>query len=142
MAGSLNFKVDTSDSSRVAAELRAAAQLLPNTMRQGAAASAVPIAAGIRSEAAWSSRIPAAVSVRVNNTGAVVSIDSNIAPEAAALNNHDQAGVFEHPVFGNEWTVQQQARPFLVAGARRGRIEADRRFDAMLTRWERAAGFK
>jgi hypothetical protein len=142
MAAGIEFKVDTTDSRRLTAELRAAAQLLPNTMRQGAAASAVPIANGIRTEAAWSSRIPAAVSVRITDTGAAVSIDPRIAPEAAALNNHDQGGTFTHPVFGNEWTVQQQARPFLTAGARRGRIEADRRFDALLTRWERNAGFK
>jgi len=142
MAAGIEVKVDTTDSQRVTAELRAAAGQLPDTMRRGASAAGVPIAAGIRTEAAWSSRIPAAVSVRVTDTGAAVSIDPRVAPEAAALNNHDQAGMFEHPVFGNEWTVQQQARPFLVAGARRGRIEADRRFDAMLTRWERNAGFK
>jgi hypothetical protein len=105
-------------------------------------AAADPIADGIRAEASWSTRIPGAVSVQTNGNGAAVTVDSRIAPEAGPLNNRGQAGTFTHPVYGNDWTVQQQARPFLAAGARRGQAEADRRVVAMLTQWERNAGFK
>ena len=142
MAAGIEFKVDTTDTRRVAAELRAAAGRLPDALRRGVRAAADPIAAGIRAEASWSTRIPRAVSVHASGKGAAVTIDPSIAPEAAALNNRGQAGMFTHPVYGNDWTVQQRARPFLAAGAGRGQAEADRRMAAILTQWERAAGFK
>jgi hypothetical protein len=142
MAAGIEFKVDTTDAQRLSSDLRTAAGRLPDALRRGVRAAAEPVAAGIRAEAAWSTRIPGAVSVRVEGNAAVVSIDSRIAPEAGPLNNRGQAGTFTHPVYGNDWTVEQQARPFLVEGALRGQAEADRRVAAMLTQWERNAGFK
>lgn len=142
MPTSIGFRVDTGDTARAAADLRTAAGRLPDALRRGVRSAADPIADGIRAEASWSTRIPAAVSVRASGNGAAVTVDPAIAPEAAALNNQDRPGTFQHPVFGNAWSVAQRARPFLVAGARRGQAEADRRFDAALTRLEHTAGFK
>jgi hypothetical protein len=138
----LDIKLDSPDTKQAAADLRAAAGRLPETLRRGARASADPIADGIRAAASWSSRIPGAVSVHVEGNAAIVSIDSRIAPEAGPLNNRGQSGTFTHPVWGNDWTAEQQARPFIAAGARRGQAEADRRFATILTQWERAAGFR
>jgi len=138
----IEFRVDTSDAKRLSSDLRNAAGRLPDALRRGVRAAAEPVAAGIRAEAAWSTRIPGAVSIQPSGKGAAVTVNPNIAPEAAPLNNRGQGGEFTHPVFGNDWTVQQRARPFLTAGARRGQAEADRRVAAILTQWERAAGFK
>jgi hypothetical protein len=143
MAAGIEFKVDTADAKRLSSDLRTAAGRLPDALHRGVRAAAEPIATGIRAEAAWSTRIPGAVSIQVSGSGvATVTVDPNIAPEAAPLNNRGQSGEFTHPVFGNEWTVQQRARPFITPGARRGQAEADRRVAAMLTQWERNAGFK
>lgn len=138
----VNIKFDYSDATRASADLRFAASRLPDAMRRGAQQAAEPIADAIRREAAWSSRIPGAISVTPIARGMAVSVDPQLAPEAAPLNNFDKPGTFTHPVWGNDWTVQQQARPFMATGARRGQAEADRRFAAALTQWERAAGFK
>jgi len=142
--------IGTEDAQKALRELAAAAKgPMRNSLRRGIRAAAQPIAQGIRDEASWSSRIPDAVSLRVTTKAVSVVIRPSVAPEANALNNDDQPGMFRHPVYADiseprsQWAwTEQEARPFLQAGAQRGRGEADRRFDALMTEWEKAAGFK
>jgi hypothetical protein len=137
------ISIESPDGQRALDDLRAARKRLSTSVRAATLRAADPIADGIRKEAAWSSRIPDAVRVvPTDRGGARVIVDPQIAPEAAPLNNGGQGGTFTHPVFGNEWEVEQPAHPFLQAGAARGRAEADRRFDATMAQWERSAGFQ
>jgi hypothetical protein len=77
-----------------------------------------------RSNAAWSSRIPASLSMSTRfagkNAGIVVQARAAMAPHARPLEGIATGGAtFRHPVFGNtdRW-VSQDARPFLAPAAR------------------------
>lgn len=77
-----------------------------------------------RANAAWSSRIPGALTLRVSFAGdrAGVYIEANAkrAPHARVYEGL-VADVFRHPLFGNrEAWFAQAARPFLLPAARGG----------------------
>jgi hypothetical protein len=80
-----------------------------------------------RSAAAWSRRIPAAMSLGTSTTamaaGVVLRVDANKAPHARPYEGISGRGdTFRHPVFGNrESWVTQATRPFLAPAAARGR---------------------
>jgi hypothetical protein len=74
-----------------------------------------PVLARMKSNADWSTRIPAAISVRALTTalGVEFRVSSTRAPHARPLENDGQTGTFRRPVYGHRgrW-VSQEARPF------------------------------
>ncbi|MFI6819265.1 HK97 gp10 family phage protein [Nonomuraea sp. NPDC050328] len=76
-----------------------------------------------RSNAAWSTRIPGAIRLRVSFTarrpGVILEVDQRRAPHGRALEHLGKAGWFRHPVFGQRrrW-VRQRSRPYLFPAAR------------------------
>lgn len=131
----------TDDVEQAARDLANASRRLRDAAWAGARNGAAPVAASIRDAAGFSSRIPDAVRVYHYTSGAVVYVDPDVAPEAAALNNAGMSGTFTHPVFGQDVTVEQDAQPFFEPGAYAAWSDADDAMDAALTRWERTAGF-
>lgn len=85
------------------------------------------IAAQARANASWSSRIPGAISTSVrfsSRGGAVVRVSSAAAPHARPYEGIGNPGsTFRHPVYGNDWWVEQAERPFLIP-ARQAKGEA------------------
>lgn len=75
-----------------------------------------PAAQRVRSNASWSSRIPAATKVSTSfgrTPGVTVRVDAKAAPGARPIEHDGQPGMFRHPVYGNrEVWVSQAARPF------------------------------
>lgn len=82
----------------------------------------------IRKQADWSSRIPAAVRVKVSfaarGAGVSVVVDRKKAPEGRVLENRGKTGKFRHPVHADpakprdQWHwVEQDAQPFFEKGA-------------------------
>jgi hypothetical protein len=93
---------------------------LVTALRKNLQAAAGPAADQVRSNAAWSTRIPAAVAVRAAFTakrGAAVSVyvKRMVAPHARPMENSGRPGSFEHFTFGKQPIVTQQARPFFFA---------------------------
>ena len=98
-------------------------------IRTGVAAAAEPLAAAVRAEASWSSRIPGATTIKTSfgprSAGAVVEVNKKKAPHARPLEMGSQrssSGTLRHPVFADsskskdEWTwVSQPQRPFFFA---------------------------
>lgn len=76
-----------------------------------------PVLDQVKSNASWSSRIPAASRIKVGygkkGAGATVVTSARRAPHARPYEHGGVAGIFRHPVYGNRknW-VPQQARPF------------------------------
>lgn len=86
-------------------------------LRKNLKAAAEPAAAQVRRNASWSSRIPAAVAVRVAFTakrgaGVSVFVGRKAAPHARPIENFGSAGTFQHYTWGDAPIVTQQARPF------------------------------
>ncbi len=72
------------------------------------------VAEAAKKKAAFSSRIPSSIEVKVMGRGmAVVTAGGDAAPEAAPLENKGKRGQFRHPVFGHAVWVNQTAQPFL-----------------------------
>lgn len=89
------------------------------------------VLADARKNAAWSTRIPGALELRIStegkNAGVVVQARKQDAPHARPFEGITQGSTFRHPVFGNTdvW-VSQAARPFLLPAARAHKDEAVR----------------
>lgn len=110
--------VDMSDLKRFAAKLKVEAPELVKDFQQGLAAAGEIVAAKARSNASFSSRIPASIKVRRRGSRVKIQAGSSLAPHAAPLENHGRPGTFRHPVFGDrEVWVSQPARPFLTPAA-------------------------
>lgn len=75
-----------------------------------------PAVQRVRSNASWSSRIPAATKASTSfgrTPGVTIRVDSKAAPEARPIEHDGRPGTFRHPVYGNrEVWVSQAARPF------------------------------
>jgi hypothetical protein len=109
---------------------------LRSRLRPIVKAGASSVAARAKANAAWSYRIPGAISVRsqlgsdATGVGATVSVSAAKAPEARVLErgntNSTSTTSFKHPVFGGDTWVSQPMRPFLfpAMAAKRSEIEA------------------
>jgi hypothetical protein len=90
---------------------------LTAALRKNLKAAAEPIARQAKSNASWSSRIPAAIAIgtafTAKRTGVFVKANAAKAPHARSYEDINNAGTFRHPVFGGETWVEQQSRPFL-----------------------------
>lgn len=86
-------------------------------LRKNLKAAAEPAAAQVRRNASWSTRIPAAVAVRVAFTakrgaGVSVFVGRKLAPHARPFENFGSAGSFQHFTWGDRPIVTEPARPF------------------------------
>ncbi len=109
---------------------------LRSRLRPVVKAAAASVAAQAKTNAAFSSRIPGAISVRsklgteLTGVGATVVVSAAKAPDARVLElgntNSSSTTTFKHPVFGNDWWVSEPMRPFLfpAMAAQRKTIEA------------------
>lgn len=85
-------------------------------LRKNLKAAAEPMAAQVRANASWSTRIPDAVGVQVrftgkNKVGVSIFVSRKKAPHARPIENGGRGGTFTHPAFG-QGSVEQPARPF------------------------------
>lgn len=99
-----------------------------------------------RSRAAWSSRIPSAIRLRVSfagkNPGLILSVDRHQAPHGRPYEGI-LTGTFRHPVFGNTdvW-VAQEARPYLWPAAVATQQDAAQAAEEAIDDALAAAGFR
>jgi hypothetical protein len=109
---------------------------LRSRLRPVVKAGAASVAAQAKANAAYSSRIPGAISVRsrlgsdATGVGSTVVVSAAKAPEARVLElgntNSTSTTTFRHPVFGGDRWVTQDMRPFLfpALASKRKAIEA------------------
>lgn len=90
---------------------------LRRELRPALRSSGEKVAARVRANASWSSRIPAATKTKVSfskSGGVMVFTDQKAAPHARPL-EFGNAGMFNrHPVFGRDTWVDQPTRPFFM----------------------------
>lgn len=112
--GSASLRLYGADIARLPKELRS--RLRPRMREAGEITMA-----RARANAAWSSRIPRALSLRVSfarrDPGVTIIADTSAAPHARPLEGITSEGSFRHPVFGNDVWVTQATRPFLRPAA-------------------------
>jgi hypothetical protein len=116
-------------------------------LRKNLKAAAEPAAAQVRRNAAWSSRIPAAVAVRVAFTakrgaGVSVYVGRKMAPHARPIENFGSAGTFQHYTWGDPPIVTQQARPFFFDEMASVMPEVEKAALDAIDEAARAAGFR
>lgn len=108
-----------------------------DALRPGLLEAAQVVADQARSNASYSTRIPAAIYVKPRlagkSAGAMVGVSEAKAPEAKVLelgNKGSRSGTFRHPVFADstnrsDWTwVDQDRQPFLFPALHQKRQEA------------------
>lgn len=121
-------------------QLAAVPKGLRRELRPRIKGSADKVAARVRSNASWSSRIPAATKVQVSfaarGAGVRVYVDHRAAPHARPYEFGSQGSrnVNRHPVFGNRqnW-VDQPTRPFFMPAIRDSRDDVVREVQAAIT---------
>lgn len=149
----IRVEVDPEELRRLAAGLAEleGGKKLQAALRKNLKAAAEPAAAQVRANAAWSSRIPAAVAVRVAFTskrpGVAVLVNRRKAPHARPLENDGKPGTFLAPVFGRRKgdayvTAARQARPFFFTDLAKTLPDVERAALDALDEAARAAGFR
>lgn len=118
------LRVDSSDLARLASDLKQMQPALRRELARTIRKQGVVLLGRVKANAAWSSRIPAATSMRVNLTGkragVTISTNKNKAPHARPLERGSSRnrGVNRHPVFGDrENWVNQPLRPYMLKAA-------------------------
>lgn len=126
--GSVGLTVDASELSVIADRLAMVPPEMNDELRPALAAVGAKVKGAAAAGASWSTRIPAALRVRVRfgtrNPGVFVYADAARAPHARPYEGMSGRNPFRHPVFarghdyhwvegGATW-VDQAARPFLA----------------------------
>lgn len=116
-------------------------------LRKSLKAAAQPAAAQVRANASWSTRIPAAVAVRVAFTakrgaGVSVFVGRRKAPHARPFENDGKGGTFTHLTFGKQPAVAQQARPFFFDQMESHMPKVEKAALEAMDEAARAAGFR
>lgn len=114
-------------------------------LRRNLKAAAEPAADQVRQNASWSTRIPAAVGVRVaftaRNVGVTVFVNRKKAPGARPIENDSAFGSFTHPVFGHGST-SQAAKPFFFDQIEQHLPAVERAASEAIEEAARTAGFR
>jgi hypothetical protein len=90
--------------------------------------------------ASWSTRIPGAhylkVGVGATTGGVTVGVDQTIAPHARPYEGITSGGkgFFRHPVYGNDWWVSEDTRPFISPAVEQTRPELMDEIEALVHR--------
>lgn len=99
-----------------------------------------PVLADAQSRASWSSRIPAALSVRANvrdtRMGIELRASAGAAPHARPFEGLAGGGQFRHPVFGRDTWVTESTRAFALPAVQSNESRAS---EACATAFEDAA---
>lgn len=122
---------------------------VPAEMRSRLAARLRPIGertvADAKARASWSSRIPAAIHLRVSfsgkNPGLIITVDHTVAPHARAYEGivYD---VFRHPLFGDrEYWYDQKSRRYVWPAVQATQQEVADLADDVIDEVFAAAGF-
>lgn len=146
---SFRLQIDQGELTKLQADLREleGGKRLISSLRKNLKQAAEPAAAQVRRNAAWSSRIPAAVATRVAFTakrgaGVSVFVSRKTAPHARPIENTGKAGSFQHYTFGRHPIVQQPARPFFFAELEHTMPAVEKAVGEAMDDAARAAGFK
>jgi hypothetical protein len=116
--------IDTDGIRGLPGDLGAMAPVLRAELRRGLRIAGGKAGARAKANAAWSSRIPAAVQVlplpAAGSNGVFLRVDRARAPHAAVLESPRKASrFFRHPVYGQtDVQVTQETRPFLRPAVR------------------------
>jgi hypothetical protein len=106
------------------------------------------VMADAKTNASWSSRIPAAMSLRTStkakSAGVFIRVDAKKAPHARPYEGFSNRGdSFRHPVFGHrEVWVTQATRPFLYPAAVKGRDRVQAAAELAVRQAALRAGFR
>lgn len=112
-----SFSIDTSEMQKCARDLAEAGAMLHEVVPVAVKAGAETTAMSARALSSWSSRIPGSIRVAAAGDTAVVKAGGASAPHASVFEHHGAPGTFQHPVYGHQPWVPQQARPFLAPSA-------------------------
>ncbi|MGH3026732.1 MAG: hypothetical protein ACRDLR_09820 [Gaiellaceae bacterium] len=153
MAGGIEILVTSNDLRALYLRLHEIAPELRVALRHGVVAAGHDTAEAVKREASWSTRIPAAVSVKASfaakTVGLRITVDKTKAPEARPLEHGGRDGSFRHPVFADasetrdQWTwVDQPAHPFFAKAIASEDVNYERQLFEVATEVARLAGFK
>lgn len=110
------MSVDRSQLQALIHDLGAIPSAARKTMRPAINRAGRLVLGQMRTNAAWSTRIPGAVSMRAATGGTVgvtFRVNATRAPHARPIEHDGQPGTFRHPVYGNRKVWRDQAaRPF------------------------------
>ena len=113
------LSADASSLRKMAKALRQARPDILRATQKSMRGVGAKVAAKVRDNASWSTRIPQTVRVSASGVNTVVvRAGGPKAPHAKPIEHAGASGKFRHPVFGNRqnW-VKQDARPFLHPAA-------------------------
>ena len=110
------MSVDRSQLQALIRDLGAIPPAARKTMRPAINRAGRLVLTQMKTNASWSTRIPAAITMRAATGGTVgvtFRVNATRAPHARPYEHDGAAGTFRHPVYGNrEVWVSQAARPF------------------------------
>ena len=152
VSAKVEFHVESADLRKLYLDLKGFEGNLQVELRRGLREAGEGMAAAVRNEASWSSRIPGATKVvpsfAARGAGVSIQVDARKAPEARPLEHGGRAGAFRHPVYASStedrsrWAwASEPARPFFYA-AIGGRTPAvEQRMRQVMTDVAAKAGF-
>lgn len=138
----MNGATGSQELARLARDLHRMGPAGRRRLRNAFVAAGGPLEADARSRASWSSRIPAAISVRplMSDTRGMVGVQLRVsaanAPHARPYEGMGQGGHFRHPVYGRDVWVSQATRPYAFPAVK---ATADKILPAIGDAYEAAA---
>ncbi len=123
------------------AELKDMPKEIRKELRPALRKAADPIVTAARAAASWSTRIPAAIGVRILKRGVEIRVNQKKAPHGRVYEGLSGM-TFHHPVFGDRqaW-VAQRARPYLLPAVRAHRDEVRKAIADVVEQVARKHGF-
>jgi hypothetical protein len=116
------IRIDGAEIKAFADQLQHVPRDLRPALRREIRKSGDSLVRDIRSNASWSSRIPAATKLRVGfgarSAGVTIRVDAGAAPHARPLEFGNRGAFNRHPVFGGPAWVDQPTRPFFMRAVR------------------------
>jgi hypothetical protein len=120
----MTVSVDLLNGPQVARQLASIAPEMRRGTTRAIVQGGAPIVAQAKANAAWSSRIPSAITMRTaysgRRAGIFIRVDSARAPHARPYEGVAGNGTFRHPVYGSDRWVSQATRPFAAPAIRAG----------------------
>lgn len=142
------LRVEAEDLRRLVADLKELADGKQRVkhLRTELTKTTAPIEQQVRINAAWSSRIPAAVGSRARFTakkvGVSVFVSRKKAPHARPIENDGKQGAFLHPLPNRTRWVAQKARPFFFEDIAKHMPDVDAAISAAYEQAALDAGFR
>lgn len=121
MTGAPQVTMSTPSLRTLVGELGLMEPAMRSELRRGFRAAGAKALSRAKSNASWSSRIPAAITVRPmtgsRSAGVFLRVNADRAPHARAYEGISRSSgtrYFRHPVFGRDAWVAESTRPFLT----------------------------